>query len=136
MGRLRLRSDTRRQRTVQMAPEVDRWVEELALTWAVSCSEAINQLLSEHRELRSALGAVEHAPGGSHVAPVLMERLKQELCSGMDRLREEVEKVKSNLYLLQEMQDLATARLLSEHQYTEWRMKVKEKMDKRKGGKA
>ena len=48
--------------------------------------------------------------------PLLMERLKQELRSGMDRLREEIEKLKSNLYLLQEMQDLATARLLSESQ--------------------
>src|SRR5215471_4108 len=127
MGRLRLQSTTRRQRTVQMAPELDRWVAELATLWAVSCSEAINQLLTEHRELRSELGAVERAPGESPVARILLERLKQELCSGMDTLREEVEKVKSNLYLLQEMQDLATARLLSEHQYTEWRMRVKEK---------
>src|SRR5215470_4234120 len=110
MGRLRFHAATRRQRTVHLEPEVDRWIEELAITWGVSCSEAMNQLLSEHKGLRSELGAVAQGQGGSPVAHVLIERLKQELCHGMDNLREEVERVKSNLYLLQEMQDLATAK--------------------------
>ncbi len=136
MSKLQLRSHVRRSRTIQVDPELDRWVEETATLWGVSYSEACNRIVREQRELRRELGAaleVHNTNGTSQLIHVLLERFKEELCRGMDRIRDEVEKVKSNLYLLETMSDRAMA-LQGAHRHDAWRREVTAAMRQRKGG--
>ena len=60
-----------------------------------------------------------------------MEQFKEQFCRGMDGVREEVERVKSNLYLLQMMQDKATSATLGDQHYQHWQRQVKEAMSRR-----
>jgi hypothetical protein len=49
--------------------------------------------------------------------------LSEHVAERMESLKSEVEKVKSNLYLLQILQDRAVAKTLTDRQYDEWRGK-------------
>lgn len=135
MTRLRFNSGTRRQRAIYVEPDLDQWIEGVATTWGVSYSEAANRLFAEFRKIRQELAApVSMEPTDSTVAPlihVLLEQFKEQLCLGMDRVREEVERTKSNLYLLQAMQDKATRATLGDAKYKHWQIEVKEAMSKR-----
>jgi hypothetical protein len=138
MNTLRLHSHTRRQRSVMLLPAMDQWIEREAARLGVSFSEAMNRLLTSywqfHQEVNTDGGADDH--GVAEFTPVLLAHLKEPLLAQMQAVREEVEKVKSNLYLLQTMQDRTTAKMLTDRQYDAWREEVKGVMDKRKRGKA
>ena len=140
MSTFRLRSHTRVPRSVQLEPELDRWIEGMSTLWGCSLSEAMNRLLKEQMQLREQLGgtfATERGEedGTSQVVHVLLERFKEDICRGMDRLGEEVSKVKSNLYLLQSMHDRHAAIALGGQKYDAWRTSVQELLTK-KGNKS
>src|SRR5262245_56164261 len=120
---------------IHVQPELDQWIEGVATTWGVSYSEAANRIFAEFRTVRQELAAPVsmELPDGS-VAPlihVLLEQFKEQLCQGMVSVREEVERVKSNLYLLQLMQDRAAIATLGDQQYKHWQLQVKEAMSRR-----
>ena len=135
MKRLRLNSGTRRPRRIHVQPELDQWVEGVATTWGVSYSEAANRLLAEFRKVRQELAApVSMEPTDGTVAPlihILLEQFKEQICRGLDNEREEIARVKSNLYLLQLMLDKAAIGLLGDQKYKHWQLQVKEAMGRR-----
>ncbi len=138
MNTLRLHSHTRRQRSVMLLPAMDQWIEREATRLGVSFSEAMNRLLASywqfHQEVNTD-GGPDH-PSVAQLSPALLAHLKEPLLEQVQAVREEIEKVKSNLYLLQTMQDRTTAKTLTGRQYDAWREEVKGVMDKRKRGKA
>ena len=138
MSRLRLQSNARRQRSVMLLPTMERWIEREAARLGVSFSEALNRLLAAYWQFHQEV----HADGGTHdttippLVPSLLAQLKEPLQEQVQAVREEVEKVKSNLYLLQTMQDRAAAKTLPEPQYEAWREEVKGMIERRKRAKS
>jgi type IV secretion system protein VirB11 len=119
MSKLRWHSDTRRQRTVHVGPTVDRWIEREAVRWGVSYSEAMNRLLASywqfHQEV-TADGSKETSMTPQLVQATVKD-LREHVAERMERLKTEVEKVKSNLDLLHSLQDRAVAKTLTDRQY-------------------
>lgn len=135
MKRLRLNSGTRRQRVVHLRPELDQWVDGVATTWGVSYSEATNRLLAEFRHVRRELAApvsMEATDGATApLITLLLEQFQEQICRGMDGEREELARIRSNLYLLQTMLDKAAIKLLGDQHYKQWQLQVKEAMSHR-----
>lgn len=132
--RLRGLSHIRKARSVQIAPDTDRWVMTIAALEGCSYSEAVNRLLEQQKEIRNQLGLVfetGRAPdGASPVVHVLLEAFKETIARSLDNLREEVRSGTSNLYLIQSMID-QLVRLGWPDQHESWVRKVKELQTRR-----
>lgn len=135
MRRFQLNSTKRVARKIYVDPALDQWIEGVATTWGVSYSEATNRIMAEHRNVRQELAApvsMEDAEGAAvPFIHALLAQFREQICQGLDREKEELARVKSNLYLLQTMLDKAAIKLLGDQRYKQWQLQVKEAMQRR-----
>lgn len=142
MSKFTLNSAKRSQRTVMVAPSTDRWIEREAARWGVSYSEAANRLLQAHHQGQEAGERDTDHRALRHLLQILLEGCEARLTDQVARLQGavakvhgEVENIKSNLHLLQILQDRAVAKTLTPRQYDEWREEARGMLAKRQGGK-